>query len=90
MGVNILYVSVFCGGTDLPSTPPPDPHIHTLESKQKKKSTLECKENDQILKNSDYKNVNKRKNRLTLLKLESKKHDKKTLAPRKVLGGAIP
>ena len=36
----------------------------------------ECKENSQILKISDHKNVNK--NRLTPLKLYSKKHKKKS------------
>ena len=30
----------------------PPPHTHTLESKEMKNSTLECKENDQMLKKS--------------------------------------
>ena len=34
----------------------------------------------------DVKNVNKSKNRIIPAKLESKKQDKKTLAPRKVSG----
>ena len=34
--------------------------------------TVECKENDQMQKNPEEKNVNKRKNRLTSVKLESK------------------
>ena len=37
-----------------------------------------------MLRISDHKNVNKRKNRLTPLKLESKKHDKKVLASKNV------
>ena len=42
-----------------------------------KNSTLECNENVQMLKNPVVKNVNKSKNRLTPVKLESKKLDKK-------------
>ena len=53
---------------DLPS-PLTHTHIHTLESKETKNSILECKETDQIFKISHVKNVNKRKNRLTPVKL---------------------
>ena len=60
----------------LEASPPP----HTLESKETEKSALECKENSQILKIPDHKNVNK--NRLTPLKLYSKKHDKKVMDSR--------
>ena len=60
---------------------PPPSHIHTLtltlQNKETKHSTLECKENSQIFKISDHKSVNKSKNWLTPLKLYSKKHDKK-------------
>ena len=59
------------------------PHTHTLESKVTKNSTLECKENDQKLRISHVKNVNKRKNPLTPVKLESKKQDKKVLVIKK-------
>ena len=55
------------------------PHTHTLGSKETKSSTLECKENDQILKISHHKNVNKRKNRLKPVKLESKNQDQKSI-----------
>ena len=48
----------------------------------------ECKENSQILKISDHKNVNK--NRLTPLKLYSKKHDKKVMALREGSGWGDP
>ena len=48
-------------------------HPHTLESKETKNSPPECKENEEMLKNPDVKNVNKSKNRLTPSKLESKK-----------------
>ena len=65
--------------TQPPITDPP-PYTHTLESKETKKSTLECKENSQMLKIQDHKNVNKSKNRLTPLKLYSKKHKKKIMA----------
>ena len=47
-----------------------------------KTRTVECKKQVQKLKISDVKNVNKRKNRLTPVKLESKKEDKKKIAPR--------
>ena len=40
-------------------------------------------------KNSDVKNVNKRKNRLILVKLESKKQDKKVIARREGLGREV-
>ena len=53
------------------------PHTHTRKQRKVKNSTLECKENGQILIISDRKNVKKSKNRLTPLKLYSKKHDKK-------------
>ena len=43
-----------------------------------------------MLRISDVKNVNKSKNRLTLIILESKKQDKKLFASREGLGGAIP
>ena len=42
-----------------------------------KNITLEWKEIDQMLRISDHKNVNKRKNPLTPAKLETKKQDKK-------------
>ena len=63
------------------STTFPPSHTHMLESKEKKNNILECKENDQMLKNPDMKNVNKRKNSLTPVKLESKKQDKKKHSP---------
>ena len=43
-----------------------------------------------MLKISDVKNVNKRKNRLTPVKLESKKQDKKLLASRVGSGWDVP
>ena len=67
---------------NLQQPPPPPSHTHTLENKETKYSTRECKKNDQMLRISDIKNVNKRKNRLTPVKLESKKRDKKILASR--------
>ena len=60
----------------------PPPHTHSQVSKETKISTLECKENDQIFKIFHVKNVNKRENRLTPVKLESRKQDKKVLASR--------
>ena len=62
---------------------------HTLESKENENSTLECKENYKILRISEVKNVNKRKNRLTPAKLESRKQDKKVLASRVGLGWEV-
>ena len=53
------------------------PHINTLDIKETKASTLECKENDQKLRISHVKNVNKSKNRLTPVKLETKNNIKK-------------
>ena len=58
---------------------PPPTHTHMIESKQTKTGTLECKENDQTLRISDHKNVNKSKNPLTPAKLENKKQDKKSI-----------
>ena len=52
-----------------------------------KTSTLECKENSQVLKISDHNNVNK--NRLTPLKLYSKKHEKNVMNSRDGSGEAI-
>ena len=66
-----------------------DPPPFTLERKDTENSTLECKENGQISNISDHKNVNKRKNRLTPLKLCSKKHDKKLMDSWDRTGGAI-
>ena len=66
------------------------PSTHTLERKTRKSGTLECKENDQKLTISDVKNVNKIKNRLTPVKLESKKEDKKAMAKREGQGGKLP
>ena len=45
---------------------------------------------NQMLKNPDVKNVNKRKNSLTLAKFESKKQDKKALASWVGLGWDAP
>ena len=70
--------------SDLPRTLPPP--THTIESKGTKNSTLEWKENGQKSINSHHKNVNKSKNRLTPLKLGSKKHDKKVMALREGSG----
>ena len=69
---------------------PTQPHTHSLESKESKNNTLECKENYQKSKISNQKNVNKSKNRLTPTKLESKKQDKKVLASREGSGGQFP
>ena len=49
---------------------------HTLERKPRKTGTLGCKENDQKLRISDFKDVNKRKKHRAPLKLESKKMEK--------------
>ena len=68
----------------------PPPHTHTLESKETKSSTLEFKENDQILKNPDPKNLNKSNNHLTSAKLENKKQDKNELASRAGPGWDVP
>ena len=69
---------------------PPTTHTQTLESKETKTKTLECKEKVQKLRISHVKNVNKRKNRLPPVKLESKKQDKKVMAEREGLGGKFP
>ena len=63
---------------------------HTHEIKGTKVGTLECKENDQMLRISDVKNVNKRKNRLAPVKLESKKQHKKVLPSQAGSGGNSP
>ena len=44
---------------------------------------------NEMLRISDVKNVNKRKNRLTPVKLESKKQDKKVLASREGSGWEV-
>ena len=79
--VNIFY-NYSTGTTNLNN-----PHI--LESNTRKIGTLKCKENDQLLRISDVKDVNKRKNCLTPVKLESKKQDKKVLASREGLGWEV-
>ena len=63
---------------------------HSVERKEGKNSTLECKENGQMLKTPDVKNVNKRKNRLTPVKLESKNQHKKAFASPEGSGRKIP
>ena len=63
---------------------------HTLERKTRKTHTLECKKQLRKSKISHVKNVNKRKYRLTPVKLESKKQDKKVTAKREGLGGKFP
>ena len=63
-------------------------HAHN-KAKKRKNSTLERKDIDQILRILDHKNVNKRKNRLTLAKFESIEQDKNLLASREGSGGAI-
>ena len=68
----------------------PPTHTCTLESKEAKTSTVECKKNGQIFKISHVKNVNKKQNRLALVKLESKNQDKKVLASRESSGGKSP
>ena len=67
---------------------PPSPH--TLENKETKNSTLECKENTQKLNNSNVKNVNKKKNPLTPAKLDSKKQDKKIMDSQEGSGRKLP
>ena len=69
----------------MPTYTPP-PHTHPRQQKKHKTSTLECKENGQILNISDHKNVYKSKNQLTPLKLYNKKHDKKVMDSRGGLG----
>ena len=69
---------------------PPPTHTHCLESTETINSTLECKQMDQIFKIFHVKNVNKRKNRLTPVKLESKKQHKKVLASREGSNGKCP
>ena len=69
--VNLLFITI---------GPPPSPP-NTLERKIRKTSTLECKEKVQKLRILHIKNVNKRKNRLTPVKLESKEQDKKNTRP---------
>ena len=64
----------------------PPTHTHTRKKIKEETTTLECKENSQILKISNHKNVNKSNNRLTPLKLYSKKHDKKVMALRERSG----
>ena len=66
------------------------PHNHTLENKETKTSTVECKKQVEKSKILHVKNVNKRKNRLTPVKLESKKQDKKVVAERERLGWEVP
>ena len=68
-----------------PITPPPP----TLESKETKNSTVQCKENNQKLIIPDMKNVNKSENHCSPVKLESKKQDKKVLALRVGLGWEV-
>ena len=71
-------------------TDPPPTHTYTIESKDTKTCTLECKENGQIWKIPHHKNVNKSKNHCSPVKLENKKkNDKKVLASRDGSGGAI-
>ena len=61
---------------DSPTHPPPQ----ILESKETKASTPECIESNQKLRISHVKNVNKTENRLTPIKLENKKQDKKMIS----------
>ena len=53
-------------------------------------STLECKKSVQMLRISDHKNVKKKKNHLTPLKLYSKKQDEKVIALREGSGRVDP
>ena len=64
--------------------------VDTIESKETKTSILECKENGQMLRILDHKNVNKSKNRLAPLKLYSKKHHKKVMVLQEGLGWGDP
>ena len=61
--LSFFLVCVWGGGegecVDLP------PHTHTLESKETKTDTLECKEKDQKWKICHVKNVNKEKSLFT-------------------------
>ena len=66
--------------------PPP---LHTLERKCTKTGTVECIESDQKSKISHVKNVNKRKNHCSPVKLESKKQGKKTSAEREGSGWEV-
>ena len=68
----------------------PSPPTHTLESKETKAHTLECKKEDQKSKFFHFTNVNKRKNHLTKVNLESKKQVKKMIARRQGSGGKFP
>ena len=61
-----------------PTTPP---HTHT-SMKEKKKRHFNARNKFKTEKIPHHKNINKRKNRLTPVKLESKKQDKKVLASR--------
>ena len=78
-------VGVGCGGH----------HTHTIECKETKNSTLECKENGQMMRISHHKNVNKNKNPFTPAKIKSKKKKKKKKTIKKMdsregFGGKIP
>ena len=50
-------------------------HTHTIESKENKNSTLECKEKE--VKNFPSEECKQSKNHYSPVKLESKKNDKK-------------
>ena len=67
--------------------PPP---LHTLERKCTKTGTVECIESDQKSKISPVKNWNKRKNRLTPVKLQCKKQDEKMIAQWEGFGREVP
>ena len=64
--------------------------LRILECKEKKSNTQEYKEIVQMLKNPDVKNANKSKTRLTLVKLERKKQDKKVVSKQESSGGKFP
>ena len=69
-------------------TPHPPPTHQKAKTHENKHSTMQ--ETGSIVRISGVKNVNKRKNRLTPAKLESKKQDKKLLASREGLVGKPP
>ena len=65
------FIENICNDLQHPS--PPHTQTHSIESKDAKNNTLECKEIAQIFKISHVKNVNKSKNRLKIVKKQKQK-----------------
>ena len=67
-----LFLQAICNSPSANPTPP-HTHAHTLHSKERKTSTLECKENDLMLKRSESEELKQKQKSSNIGKIRRQK-----------------